>query len=40
VAGFSEHGNDFSGFIKCGKFLDYLKNYELYKRDSAVFKVG
>jgi hypothetical protein len=34
VAGCSDWGNEPSGFLKYRKFLDYLRNYELFK-DSA-----
>jgi hypothetical protein len=33
VAGNCECGNEPSGFIKCGKFLDYLQTGELFKKD-------
>jgi hypothetical protein len=26
---------NFSGYIKCSKFLDYLTDYQLLKKDSA-----
>jgi len=29
-----EHGNETTGFIKGGKFLDYLSDYHLYKVSS------
>jgi hypothetical protein len=34
VAGSCEHGNELSGFIKGGEFLDWLSDYQLLK-DSA-----
>jgi hypothetical protein len=34
VVGFCENGNEPSGSIRGGKFLDYLRNYQLLK-DSA-----
>jgi hypothetical protein len=35
VADSCEHGNEHSGSIKCGEFLDYLRNYHLLKKDSS-----
>jgi hypothetical protein len=35
VAGSCEHGNEPSGSIKCGKFRDFLGDYQLLKKDSA-----
>jgi len=35
VVGSCEHGNEPSGSIKGGKFLDYLGGYQLLKKDSA-----
>jgi hypothetical protein len=35
VVGFCEHGNEPSGSIKDGEFLDYLSHYKLLKKDSA-----
>jgi hypothetical protein len=35
VAGFCEHGNEPSGSIKGGEFLDQLNEYWLLKKDSA-----
>jgi hypothetical protein len=35
VAGCSEHGNEPSGSIKGGEFLDLLSDYYLLKKDSA-----
>jgi hypothetical protein len=35
VAGFYEHGDDPSGSIKCGEFLDYLSDYQLLNESSA-----
>ena len=34
MAGVSECGNEISGSIKCGEFLDWLRNCQLLKRDS------
>jgi len=35
VAGFCEHGNEPSGSIKSGKFLDQLSDCQLLKKHSA-----
>jgi hypothetical protein len=35
VAGSCEYGNEPSGSIKGGEFLDWLSDYELLKMDSA-----
>jgi hypothetical protein len=35
MAGFYEHGNECSGSIKSGEFLDYLSDYQLLKKYSA-----
>jgi len=35
VAGTCKHGNEPSGSIKCGEFLDYLRTSELLKKDCA-----
>jgi hypothetical protein len=35
VAGFCEEGNEPSGSINGGKFLDQFKEYQLFKMDSA-----
>ena len=35
VAGTCECGNELSGYIKCGEFLDQLKNVQLLKKDSV-----
>jgi hypothetical protein len=35
LAGICEHGNEPSGFIKSGDFLNFLGKYELLKKDSA-----
>jgi hypothetical protein len=35
VVGSCEHGNEPPGSIKGGEFLDYLSNYQLFKKDSA-----
>jgi hypothetical protein len=37
VAGFCERGNETSISIKGGKFLVYLKDYWLLKKDSALW---
>jgi hypothetical protein len=37
AVGFFEHDNALSGFIKCWKFLDYLINYQLLKKNSVAF---
>jgi hypothetical protein len=34
MAGSCEHGNEPSGFIKSGEFLDQLRYYQLCKKDS------
>jgi hypothetical protein len=36
VVGFCEHGNEHSGSIKGGEFLDWLVDYKLLKKDSAA----
>jgi hypothetical protein len=33
VAVCCEHGDEFSGVIKCGDFLDQLRNYQLLMKD-------
>jgi hypothetical protein len=35
MVGSCEHGNELLGFIKGGKFLDYMSDYQLLKKDSA-----
>jgi hypothetical protein len=40
VAGCCEHGNEASFSIKCGEFLDELRNYELVQTDSASYGVS
>lgn len=30
-----EHGNNLSGYIKYGEYVDQLRNYQLLKTDSA-----
>jgi hypothetical protein len=35
VAGSGEHGNEPSGYIKGGEFLDQMNDYQLLKKDSA-----
>jgi len=35
VAGTYKRGNEPSGSIKCGEFLDYLRTVKLLKKDSA-----
>jgi hypothetical protein len=37
VAGSFKCGNELVGSIKWGEFLDYLKNGELLKKDSAAW---
>ena len=37
MAGICECGNEPSGSIKCGEFLDWLKTGYLLKKDSAVW---
>ena len=37
MAGTCECGNEPSGSIKCGEFLDYLRNGQLLKKDCAVW---
>jgi hypothetical protein len=32
-----EYGNKFSGPIQCGEFLDHLSDYQLLKKDAAVW---
>ena len=39
VAGTGECGNEHSGSIKCGEFLDRLKTGGLFKKDSAVWSM-
>ena len=36
MAGICECGNELSGFIKCGEFLDELGTSQLLKIDSAL----
>ena len=36
VAGTCEYGNEPSGSIKCGEFLDWLKTGQLLKKDCAA----
>ena len=35
VARTCEYGNETSGSVKCGEFLDWLKTGQLLKKDSA-----
>jgi hypothetical protein len=35
MAGFCEYGNEFSGSIKGGEFLDCLSNYPFFKKHPA-----
>jgi hypothetical protein len=35
VAGCCEHGNEPSGFIKCGEFLDQMRDRQLLEKDSV-----
>ena len=37
MAGCCESGDEVSGSIKCGEFFDWLRNYWLFKKDSAPF---
>ena len=37
MAGSCEDGNESSGSIKYGEFLDWLRAYELVKNDSAAW---
>jgi hypothetical protein len=37
VAGSCEHDHEPSGSIKEGEFLDYLSDYQLLKKDSALW---
>jgi len=37
MAGTCERGNEPSGSIKCGEFLDWLKTRLLLKKDSAAW---
>jgi hypothetical protein len=37
VAGSCEHGNEPLGSIKDGEFLDYLRDYQILKMDSAAW---
>jgi len=32
VAGCCEHGNELTGFIKCGELLDHLRNTRILKK--------
>jgi len=34
VAGYCEYGNEPSGFIKGGEFVDQLSDFQLLKKDS------
>jgi len=36
VAGPRECGNEHKGSIKCGEFLDYLRNCQLLRKDSGL----
>jgi hypothetical protein len=36
VAGFCEHGNEYSGSIKGGKVLDWLSDSYILKKESAL----
>jgi hypothetical protein len=35
AVGFCEHGNETSGSIKCGEFVDWLGNFQLLNKKSA-----
>jgi len=37
VAGSFEHGNETSGSVKCGEFLDQLSSYHLLKNNAAAW---
>ena len=37
VAGTCECGSEHSVYIKCGEFLDWLRNCQLLKKDSAAW---
>jgi hypothetical protein len=37
VADYCEYGNESSGFIKGGEFLDQLRDYELLRKDSVLW---
>ena len=39
VAGTSECGNEPSGSIKCGEFLDWLKTSQILKKNSALWSM-
>jgi hypothetical protein len=39
MAGFCEHGNEPSGSIKCGKFLDHMSVCYLLKKDCATWNM-
>ena len=40
MAGCYVCGNEPSGYIKCGEFLDWLRKYQLLKKDCSVELVG
>jgi hypothetical protein len=37
VADTCEHSNEFPGCVKCGEFLDWLRNCELLIKESALW---
>jgi hypothetical protein len=37
VVGSCEHGNELSGSVKCGEFLEITSGYQLRKKDSAMW---
>jgi hypothetical protein len=39
VAGFCEHGNEPLGFIECWKFLEWLRQWCLLKKDPAAWRM-
>jgi hypothetical protein len=40
VAYCGEHGNEISGSVKCGVFLDWFRNCQLLTKDSALLGTG
>jgi hypothetical protein len=36
VVGYCEHGNEPSGSMKCGEFLDWVRNYYFFKYEYPV----
>ena len=35
---FCKHGDESRGHVKCGEFLDHLRNYWLFKKESGVME--